>query len=114
MRHADVRYADAAGRPLCSESGPLTEEGRRQAQAVGEVLSPVGLDRAVSSGLPRTVETAELVLAGRGLRAEVREALQEIRPGRVGDIVLEDLKDTFLGALSRPQTREDRFLTGES
>ena len=42
---------------------PLTPRGRMEAQAAGRAFSNVALDRAICSGLPRTRETAELVLA---------------------------------------------------
>jgi probable phosphoglycerate mutase len=73
MRHADVRYTDAQGRFVDPDTVSLTDEGRRQADGVREALAAIPFDRAVSSGLPRTVETAALVLAGRGLEPQVRE-----------------------------------------
>ncbi len=64
MRHGHVDYFSKEVR----ESGhtdlvPLTPLGREQAQASGAALSHVRFDRALSSGLPRTQQTAEIVLA---------------------------------------------------
>lgn len=112
MRHADVRYADEGGRPLEPDGVPLTGEGRRQARGAGAALAGVPLDRAITSGLPRAVETAELVLGGGGPAREARAALREIRSSRVAS--LPHFEDAFLYALSRPQTAEDRFLGGET
>jgi broad specificity phosphatase PhoE len=114
LRHADVRYTDAAGRFVDPDTVSLTDQGREEACAVAESLRTIPLDRAVHSGLPRTEETARLVLAGRTLRPEVRDALQEIRPGRAGAVAPESFEGTFLAALHRPVTREDRFLGGEA
>src|SRR6266516_2802496 len=114
MRHADVRYTDAQGRFVDPGTVSLTDEGRRQADAVREALAAIPFDRAVTSGLPRTIETAALVLAGRGLEAQGREALHEIRPGGPGAVAPAQFESTFLRALHRPVTREDHFLGGEA
>src|SRR5262245_19945209 len=83
MRHADVSYYDSAGRPHRSASVPLTEAGRLQARAAAEALAEVPLDRAIVSGLARTIETARIVVGDRPIPLEERTALQEIRGGRV-------------------------------
>jgi probable phosphoglycerate mutase len=88
----------------------LTEKGRAQAEAVGELLRGVPLDRAVHSGLRRTQETAEIALKGRPVPLEAWPEFQEIRPGRLKD--LEDPKEAFLKAFF-PRDPSDRFLGGE-
>ena len=57
MRHAQVRYFEGVEPRLVL----LTEEGRRQAAAARDALQEVRFDRVVTSGLPRTLETAEIV-----------------------------------------------------
>ncbi|HEX3808573.1 MAG TPA: histidine phosphatase family protein [Rhizomicrobium sp.] len=64
MRHGHVDYFSRQ----TIESGSihnvvLTPRGRKQAQAAGKAFAHVTLDRAICSGLPRTRETAELVLS---------------------------------------------------
>src|SRR5260370_42577875 len=86
MRHADVRYTDAKGRFVDPDTVSLTDEGRRQADAVREALVAIPLVRAVTSALPRTAETAALVLQGLGLDPQARKALPEIRPGGPGAV----------------------------
>jgi probable phosphoglycerate mutase len=82
MRHAETSYVDDQGNAIPdSRSVPLTVRGRAQADQMAIVLAPVAFDRAICSGLPRTRETAERVLAGRSVAIEDRPALEEIRPG---------------------------------
>ncbi len=113
MRHAEVAYFDEAGRPHPPRTVPLTAEGREQARAAARALAPVPLDRVVTSPLPRTAETARLVLDGRSLAPEVREELREIEGGRLRDIPEEGLEAAFTGAFLR-LGRESRFLGGET
>lgn len=81
MRHGHVDYfAPGLADPRIV---PLTEDGRRQAAAAGEALKNVNFDLVVHSGLPRTRETAELVLAGREFAAEAEPGLEELRSGWV-------------------------------
>lgn len=82
MRHGDVAYFGADGKPVSdSRLVVLTEKGRAEAAAMRALLAEAPIDRAICSGLPRTVETAELVLGDRTLPLERRAALEEIRGG---------------------------------
>ena len=81
VRHGEVSYFDPAGRPHPHRSVPLNEDGRKQALEARDALARVPIDRAVCTGLPRTQETAEIILAGRDLRPETLTALQEVSPG---------------------------------
>src|SRR5438045_147042 len=78
MRHGSVDYFDPEGKPLHPAGVPLNAEGRRQAEAVGRLLADVPLDRVITSGLPRSVETARRVIAPRSLLLEVHTELREI------------------------------------
>ncbi len=86
MRHGSVTYFDAAGKPFQPESVPLNESGRAQASAAGRVFAEQCLrcDRVIVSGLPRTVETAQRVLAetGQAIALEIWPELEELRGGR--------------------------------
>jgi broad specificity phosphatase PhoE len=80
MRHGHVDYFD----PALSDPRlvPLTDEGRCQAQAARDALRQVAFDIALCSGLPRTRETAEIVLsAGRGAALEDEPGLEELKSG---------------------------------
>ena len=66
MRHGAVQYFDPASQqPLPAHSVPLTPEGLAQARTAGLALAAAGVrtDLAIASGLPRTVQTAQVVLA---------------------------------------------------
>ncbi len=120
MRHGEVCYFDAAsGRPVLPEQVSLTAHGEAQARAAGAYLREQGvrLDRAIISGLPRTAQTAALVLQASGheaLRPEAWPEWEEIRGGRLSAIAPSELRQAFCG-LHQGQVPEDRrFLAGES
>ncbi len=92
MRHGHVDYmAPEVIRTRNITDVPLTARGRMEAQAAGRALANVALDCAFSSGLPRTRETAELVLSQRDtpLALETIPALVEIHGGRPKDAMRE-------------------------
>jgi len=113
LRHGDVSYFDS-GRPVPPESVPLNEAGRAHALATARALAEVSFDRVISSGMPRTDETAAIVVGDRGPAIEVEPALREIRSGRLADIPPDTLRSTFAEALTRPLTADDQFLMGET
>jgi broad specificity phosphatase PhoE len=117
MRHGEVDYFDATGRPFRPESVPLNDEGRRQAESAGRALATVPLDRAVTSGLRRSRETAEIIVSGRPVALEDQPALREIETGRLRqwgaapeDVVRRLFLDAFTGEVE--ETRQ--FLGGET
>lgn len=61
MRHGHVDYF-APGLTDFTQV-PLTPEGKEQATATGVALKAIHFDAVFASGLPRTCETAELVMA---------------------------------------------------
>ncbi len=89
MRHGHVDYFDRSVR----ESGNihnvvLTKRGRSEAEAAGRSLAHIAFDRAVCSGLPRTRETAEIVLSfvTNAPELKVDSALVELRGGNLGPV----------------------------
>jgi broad specificity phosphatase PhoE len=111
MRHAQVAYFED-GRPLKPETVPLTVEGREQARAAGEVLAGITFDRVITSGLPRTLETARIVAPD--TEPESWPELREIESGRLGDIPEDQVEKAFLEAWRDIVPEEDRFLGGET
>lgn len=117
MRHADVEYFDGNGRPVHPEHVPLTPRGREQADAAATALAAVEIDRVITSGLPRTVETTERVLAGRQLPVETDPRWREIETGKLGDVSAlspEMIRDAILGALPPDLSPDKCFLSGET
>src|SRR5262245_35138896 len=82
MRHAEVVYSDGDGRPVHPDHVSLTPRGLEQAAAAARVLADAPLDAVVTSGLPRTQQTADAVLVGRSLPRHVDPNWREIRPGK--------------------------------
>jgi len=88
MRHGHVDYFAREVREVGhTQLVPLTPLGREQARASGAALAHVRFDRALCSGLPRTRETAEFVLAANSdaahLTLEVDPDLAEIKGGQI-------------------------------
>ncbi len=82
MRHAEAEYVRPDGtRAPDSRVVPLTDRGRKEAAAMGELLADVPFDRAICSGLPRTRETSAIVLGSRKLDVAIVPELEEIRGG---------------------------------
>jgi len=112
MRHGSVAYVAPDGRPLPPDAVPLDDDGRRQAAAAAEVLEDVVFDRVLSSGLPRSVETARIVAPD----ATVEEwpDLQELRGGRLSEIPRDELEDAFVHAFRGVVPNDATFLRGET
>jgi broad specificity phosphatase PhoE len=111
LRHARVAYFED-GRPLRPETVPLTEEGREQAHAAAELLAGIAFDRVITSGLPRTLETARIVAPD--AEPESWPELRELESGRIGEIPEDELERTFTEAFKDVLPEEARFLGGET
>jgi broad specificity phosphatase PhoE len=117
MRHAEVVYFEPDGTPIRQSTVPLTGRGREQARAAGRALKSVRFDRVVTSGLPRTKETAELVLAELDHPPDTpvdASALVEPRGGDIAAIPDEELEEAFLNAFRGSSPREAKVLAGET
>jgi broad specificity phosphatase PhoE len=111
MRHAAVSYFED-GRPLRPDDVPLTLEGEGQARAAAAVLDGIQFDRVITSGLPRTVQTARLVAPS--LEPEMWPEFREIEAGRLGDIPEDELEAAFISAWRDVVPEDVRFLGGET
>jgi broad specificity phosphatase PhoE len=112
MRHASVAYFEPDGRPVRPEAVSLTHEGEKQAEATREALAGIHFDRAVTSGLPRTLQTAQIVAPG--VELEAWPELRELEAGRLDEIPDEDLEQAFTGAFRGVVPEQTRFLGGET
>jgi broad specificity phosphatase PhoE len=111
MRHAEVAYFDR-GRPVDPRNVPLTEEGRAQAGASADALAEVHFDRVITSGVPRTLETASIVAPD--VEPESWPDLYEIGGGRFSEIPEDELEEEFVHAFRGIVPNDARFLRGES
>ncbi|MEZ6000621.1 histidine phosphatase family protein [Hyphomonas sp.] len=85
MRHGFVDYTSEEVRRTRDPSiVSLTPEGEEEARSAGVALSEVHFDLAICSGLKRTRQTAEIVLAEHpdAPELEVEERFQELRSGQ--------------------------------
>jgi broad specificity phosphatase PhoE len=113
MRHAEAQYIRPDGtRAPDPRAVPLTPRGREEALAMGEWLSTVPFDKAACSGLPRTVETATLVLSGRELALEIVPPLEEIRGAGLDERASQDPAD-YAYMMFRAAEHDARWALGE-
>ncbi len=108
MRHAQVRYFQGV-RP---ENVQLTDEGRRQAEAARRELADVAFDRVITSGLPRTTDTARIVAPTH--EPEPRRALREIESGDIRGLPPEAVQEMMTAAFRGVVPHENAFLGGET
>jgi len=81
---------------------------------MGRMLADVTFERAACSDLPRTRQTAELVLAGRGLELEERPALKEIRAGDNRHKSPAQIEAAFVYGMENAAAPGARFADGDS
>ena len=108
MRHAQVRYFEG----VHPEQVLLTDEGRRQAQAAAGALAGLRFDRVLTSGLPRTLETARIVAPG--TEPEEHPALREIEGGDIRGLDPDEVQTMMATAFRGVVPLETRFLGGET
>jgi broad specificity phosphatase PhoE len=111
MRHGQVAYFED-GRPLRQDLVPLTPEGREQVAAAARLFDGIAFDRVVTSGLPRTVETARIVAPS--VEPESWPELREIEAGRLDEIPEDALEAAFVGAWRDVVPEDAKFLGGET
>lgn len=111
MRHAAVAYF-VDGRPVPPDDVTLTEDGRADARVTARALEPIAFDRVLTSGLPRTLETAAIVVPD--VEAESWPELRELSPGRLADVAEDDLERIFVDAFRDVVPEDAPFLGGET
>ncbi|TKC80068.1 histidine phosphatase family protein [Trinickia terrae] len=118
MRHGDVTYFDDSGRAIEPDTVPLNANGREQASAAGREFAAHGVrfDRVIVSGLPRTIETAQRVLAETGQRSELETwpEWREIRGGRLAGLPPDEVESAFLRVFDGVVPEDTQFLGGET
>jgi probable phosphoglycerate mutase len=108
MRHAAVRYF----RGEHPHEVLLTEAGRAQAAAAADALRGIQFDRVITSGLPRTLETARAIAPGAAI--EENAALREIESGELRGVAPETIQEMMTAAFRGVVPLDTRFLGGET
>jgi len=88
---------------------PLTDKGRDEARLLGAQLANVELDLCLHTRFPRTKETAELAVAGRGVPVGVEPRLDDIDIGDLEGSPIEQYRE-----VKREVGRKRPFPGGES
>ncbi len=114
MRHGEVSYRGPDRRTVFSTQVELTEEGVEQARQMQALLAEVPFDLVAHTGLTRTRQTAEFVLAERKVRLEEINALREIEAGSIGHLSDERMDAEFTYGLERAAQPGATFPGGES
>lgn len=113
MRHAEVSYFDAAGKPVDPRHVSLTAAGREQARAAAELLAGVAFDAVVCSGLLRTEETARIVLGERAASLRHEPGFKEVKAGRLAAIPPDLREQVIAYAYDRAGEPAACFMGGE-
>ena len=108
MRHAQVRYFEG----IDPHDVLLTDDGRHQAAAARDALQEVRFDRVVTSGLPRTLETAQIVAPYANHEREPN--LREIESGELRGLDANEVQRLMTAAFRGVVPLDSRFLGGES
>src|SRR6266852_686189 len=116
LRHADVSYVDPAGQLIPPHQAALTPAGEDQARVLADAFRSVRFERAITSGLARTLHTARLILGGTSDAPAIESwsDFAEMRGGRLRDFAPDQLEAEFLGAFRGAAPESARFLGGES
>jgi probable phosphoglycerate mutase len=81
---------------------------------MADFLAEIPLDRAGHTGLPRSCQTAELMLAAHDVDLETHEGLREIRAGRLRVLPPERVDAEFVYGFERAGEPGARFANGEA
>jgi probable phosphoglycerate mutase len=109
LRHGQVAYF-VDGRPVPPDDVHLTGEGRSETATTAAALSGITFDRVITSGLPRAVETAQIVAPDS--EPEAWPELRELEGGSLAS--LSDPEAAFTGAFSGTLQEDAKFLGGET
>ena len=108
MRHAQVRYFEG----VAPRDVLLTDDGRHQAAAARDALREIRFDRVVTSGLPRTLETAQIVAPYASHESD--DDLREIESGELRGVDPDEVQRMMTAAFRGVVPLDSRFLGGES
>lgn len=113
IRHGEVSYFAADGTAIEPYEARLTGCGGEQARRLGAELASAGIDRLLTSALPRAVETAAILAERLGLDPVVEAAWNELQPGDLTLVDDEELRGVIVDAHRRADEPGARFFGGE-
>ncbi|TFG40430.1 MAG: histidine phosphatase family protein [Chromatiales bacterium] len=114
FRHGSVDYFDSDGNVVAdTDAVALNDTGRSQAVAMRELFADVPVDKALCSGLLRTRQTGETVLAPREIALEVHTGFVEIQQLKGEATGAYDVVADVAFTHFRATDQEARFLGGE-
>ena len=113
IRHGEVSYFAADGTAIEPHEARLTGGGREQARRLGAQLASAGIDRLLTSALPRATETAAVLADELGIDPVVEAAWNELQPGDLAQVDDGDLRSVIVDAHRRADEPGARFFGGE-
>ena len=114
FRHGSVDYIDSSGNVVPdTDNVDLNDTGREQAAAMREMFADVQIDKALCSGLPRTVQTGETVLGTRNIPLETDSGFVEIQQLNGEFSGADDVVADVAFSHWRAPDEDARFLGGE-
>lgn len=115
IRHAENDYVRSGKLAGWTPGVHLNDEGKRQAEALGQRLAAAGLRAIYSSPLERAVETAQAIVSHcAGLEIQIEEDIGEVRYGDWTGQRLRQLVRTRLWQVVQHCPSRARFPKGES
>ena len=108
MRHAQVQYFQGEH----PHDVVLTPAGRRQAAAAATALAEVSFDRVLTSGLPRTLETAHA--GAPAIEPQRNMVLREIESGELRGLEPAVVQELMTAAFRGVVPLDTQFLGGET
>jgi 2,3-bisphosphoglycerate-dependent phosphoglycerate mutase len=89
--------------------GPLSEDGREQADRLGDELRHLPIELCVHTRFARTRETAAIALRGRSVPQTVEPLLDDVAVGELDGVSIAEYR-----AWKKVHRRDERFPGGES
>ena len=115
IRHAENDYVRSGRLAGWTPDVHLNDDGKRQAEALGQRLAAVKLQAVYSSPLERAIETAQAVVQHHShLKLQIEEDIGEVHYGQWTGQALRQLTRTRLWRIVQHYPSRARFPEGES
>jgi probable phosphoglycerate mutase len=114
LRHGEVAYFDAQGKPVDPWATKLTDAGCTMVDEVAATLNEANVDLIVASAVPRALESADIIARRTGITPQVDADFNELAPGDLASVARLELEKTILHAYLDAPNDGARFFGGES